>query len=185
MIYILIGPSGSGKTAIGKSSGLPELISHTSRNIRQGEINGETYYFVTKDNIKEMDKVEFTEYNGELYSLSKKEIEKKTTKYSAVFVIMDKKGVEQMKKIYGNNIKVIYIIAPFFQIYKRLIKRDGFLKATKRIWYALKTKEFKNHDIANYTIRNNDGMLENSITLFKEIVKIRILSKKIKLLKKA
>jgi len=69
LIYILIGPSGSGKTAIGNNSGLVELKSHTTRNKREGENEGNPYYFITEEEFFELDKVEETEYNGNYYCL--------------------------------------------------------------------------------------------------------------------
>lgn len=170
MIYILMGPSGSGKTAIGKGSDLPELVSHTSRDMRKGEIHGETYYFVTKRDIDRMEKAEFTEYAGNYYCLSKKEVERKLENNSSVFVIMDANGVEQMREIYGDQVKVIYVDVPFLQLCKRLIKRDGFKGALKRVWHMIRTGERKNKKIADYNLPNRDGNLRKSIDLFEELV---------------
>lgn len=176
MIFILMGPSGSGKTAIGKGSGLPELISHTSRKMREGEIHGKDYYFTTKEDILKIDKVEFTEYDNEYYCLSRKEVENKLKRYGSVFVIMDRNGAEQIIEAYSKkDVRVIYVTAPFFQLYWRLIKRDGLKKATKRMYHAVRTGEFKNKDIANYVINNKNGKLDKSIELFKEIVRIVVL----------
>lgn len=41
-IFILVGPSGSGKDTLGSfliQEGIPELISHTTREMRKGECN--------------------------------------------------------------------------------------------------------------------------------------------------
>jgi len=172
MIYILMGPSGSGKTAIGKGSGLPELVSHTSRDMRKGEVHGETYYFVTKKDIDKMNKAEFTEYAGNYYCLSTREVERKLEDNDSVFVIMDRNGVRQMKGMYGDEVRVIYIDVPFYQLAKRLYKRDGFKAAFKRVWHMIKTRERKNKEIADYTVKNNDGELKKSIAIFYEIIRL-------------
>jgi guanylate kinase len=167
-----MGPSGSGKTAIGKGSGLPELVSHTSRDMRKGEVHGETYYFVTKKDIDKMNKAEFTEYAGNYYCLSTREVERKLEDNDSVFVIMDRNGVRQMKGMYGDEVRVIYIDVPFYQLAKRLYKRDGFKAAFKRVWHMIKTRERKNKEIADYTIKNNDGELKKSIAIFYEIIRL-------------
>lgn len=172
MIYILMGPSGSGKTAIGKNSGLPELVSHTSRDMRKGEIHGETYYFVTKKDIEKIEKAEFTEYAGNYYCLSTKEVERKLENNPTVFVIMDRNGVRQMKAMYGDDVRVIYIDVSFWQLAKRLYKRDGFKAAIKRLWHMIKTGERQNKEIADYIIKNSDGKLNMSIAVFGEIIRL-------------
>ena len=56
-IINLIGPSGAGKTTLGRELikiGVPELVSHTSRDVRDGEIDGVSYYFVKEDTIIDM-----------------------------------------------------------------------------------------------------------------------------------
>ena len=108
MIFILMGPSGSGKTAIGKGSGLPELISHTSRKMREGEIYGKDYYFTTKEDILKIDKVEFTEYDNEYYCLSRKEVENKLKRYGSVFVIVDRNGAEQIIEAYSKKMLELF-----------------------------------------------------------------------------
>jgi guanylate kinase len=170
-----MGPSGSGKTAIGKGSGLPELVSHTSRDMRKGEVHGETYYFVTKKDIDKMNKAEFTEYAGNYYCLSTREVERKLEDNDSVFVIMDRNGVRQMKGMYGDEVRVIYIDVPFYQLAKRLYKRDGFKAAFKRVWHMIKTRERKNKEIADYVIKNSDGKLNLSIAVFGEIVRLHSL----------
>lgn len=176
MINILLGPSGSGKTAIGRGSGIPELISDTTRDMREGEIDGVTYYFLEKWQFKSRLSlgmyVEHTKYSQNYYGLSKKEIEDKLDKYSNVFVIMDREGIEQMKAQYGDLVRVFFVTAPFFQLCKRLIKRDGFSKALKRVWNMIITREFKNKYIADYVLNNEDGNLQENIDIFKYITSL-------------
>jgi len=197
MIYILSGPTCSGKTTIGKRSKLPELISHTSRDMREGEVHGETYYFVTKDDISKMEKVEFTEYGGGIlhtiknflkkhnmygfanmindsgsnyYCLSKKEVERKLDKYKDVFVIMDKVGIEIMREKYKEEVVVIYIDVPIKQLVKRVFKRDGFIKGINRLFHMYTTNERDNEYIADFVIDNSDGHLKYAVQTFKNII---------------
>lgn len=173
MIYILIGPSGSGKTVIGNNTELTELKSHTTRSKREGESEGDPYYFITEEEFFELDKVEETEYDGNYYCLSRKEVNQKLEENEDVFVIMDREGIEQMLERYDEEkIKVIYITATKYEIIKRLLKRDGFIKMVKRIYHALKTGEFNNSDIADLVINNKDGSLNKSIERVKSFVRL-------------
>ena len=59
MIYFVIGPSASGKDYffkyIADKYDLNRIIQHTTRPIRDGEVEGVNYYFVTMDKMNEMD----------------------------------------------------------------------------------------------------------------------------------
>ena len=53
-LYIVSAPSGAGKTSMLKQliERKPELtlsVSHTTRESRPGEVDGENYFFVSKD----------------------------------------------------------------------------------------------------------------------------------------
>lgn len=71
MIIMFIGPSSSGKDTFFKETAqkynLKNIILHTTRPIRNNEINGYTYYFVSKDELDQMDKnnllIERRDYN--------------------------------------------------------------------------------------------------------------------------
>lgn len=51
-----------------------ELISHSTRDPRPGEVDGITYYFVTEEEFSKLLKVEETEYAGKHYCLSENEL---------------------------------------------------------------------------------------------------------------
>lgn len=67
-----------------------ELISHTTRSPRTGEIDGVDYYFVDKEELESIAKVEHTEYAGNHYALSVAELERIR---DIGLVIVDKHGV--------------------------------------------------------------------------------------------
>lgn len=159
-IFILMGASGVGKTTLGnflKEQGIPELVSHTTREKRSGEIDGETYYFVSKEEFDQIEKIEFSNYNGNFYCLSKKEVEEKLQKHDKVFVIADINGVKQIKAHYPKQVTVIYISASLEEMKQRMKARgDSEEKIQSRIDYALKTKELENGKYADYIIENHD-----------------------------
>lgn len=176
MIVILMGGSGTGKTTLGeylKSIGIPEMVSHsTGRGMRKGEIDGVTYYFVSKEEYDKVEKIEETEYpknSGKFYCLSKKEVETKLSKYGKVFAITDKNGMEQVKKKYPNEVKVVYIYIPLEEMEKRMRERGDSEEAIQeRLHQAEVTKELENHQYADHIIENID--LEESKRKIREIV---------------
>lgn len=81
-MIILTGPSASGKTAtclyLQAHYGIKKVITHTTRAMREGEINDKDYHFVSAEEFQRMiDNDEFVEhvfYNGNYYGTSKKEV---------------------------------------------------------------------------------------------------------------
>ncbi len=81
-MIILTGPSASGKTAtclyLQDHYGIKKVITHTTRPMRQGEVNDVDYHFVSKAEFNRMiDNDEFVEhviFNGNCYGTSKKEV---------------------------------------------------------------------------------------------------------------
>ena len=159
-IFCIMGASATGKTTLVnhmKKWGIEELRSTTTRAMRPGEINGESYYFVTKEEFDGMDKVEETFYSGNYYCLSKAEVDSKLMNNDFVSVVLDKEGVEQLKEKYRDMVVVIYLYSTIEEIIRRMnIRGDTFGSIISRIENYFKNKEGQNNDIADHIIRSKD-----------------------------
>lgn len=160
MIYLLLGPSGSGKTTLAsclRDLNVPELISHTTREPRKGEVEGITYYYVSRLQFEAIPMIETTEYNGQLYGTSLAEINRVMKSNKDSFAIVDSVGVKQYRQAYGEQVKVIYVYAPASELIKRMEARgDNAEVIAQRIQHALATGEMDNLGIADYCIVNKD-----------------------------
>lgn len=160
VLLLLIGASASGKTTLGvhlETLGVKQLVSHTTRQMRTGEINGETYYYITKEEFDNIDKLEQTYYAGNYYCLSRQEVERH--KEDLVYCIVDSHGVQQILQNYGrDNVIVIYIDVSYVDMIKRMRNRgDSEEKIKERIKYAIETKEMERDiEVADYFIINTD-----------------------------
>ena len=159
IILLILGASGSGKTSLGqqlKEMGANELVSHTTRPMRQGEIDGQTYYYITKEEFDKLDKLEQTCYSGNYYCLSRDEVERHKEK--VVYTIVDAEGVKQIQEKYGkSNTIVIYIKVTYLQMIYRMLKRgDKIRDIIKRIKNCIITREMKNYKLADIVIENKD-----------------------------
>ena len=85
-IIVIVAPSGTGKSTLIKRLKddfpiLLESVSYTTRSIREGETNGKSYFFVSKDDFLEMkSKDEFLEWalvHGNYYGTSKSFVSQK------------------------------------------------------------------------------------------------------------
>lgn len=134
MIYIVMGPSGSGKTLVGeylKEKGMKELVSHTTRLPRTGEVQGVSYHFVDEITFQQTKKVEASAYAGNWYGVSEKEVEDKT-KLGDVFAVIEIHGALAFKKLYGEKVKIFYIASSPRDLRKRMAHRGDTKESIRK-----------------------------------------------------
>jgi guanylate kinase len=133
-LVIVAGPSGSGKTTIvrhllGVYPRLAFSISACSRQKREGESEGEDYYFLSVEQFKEkIDKGEFLEweevYPGSYYGTLNTEVERLWDAGRDVIFDIDVKGALNLKKHYPAQSITIFIQPPSLEtLEQRLQKR--------------------------------------------------------------
>jgi guanylate kinase len=134
-IVIISSPSGAGKTTIvhrllERHPDFMFSVSATTRPMRDGEINGKDYYFLTEDEFKlKIVAKEFAEweqvYKGKFYGTLKSEIERIwTTGKTGIFDI-DVKGALSLKGVYGSQALTIFIAPPSFAVLEDRLKKRG------------------------------------------------------------
>ena len=134
LIYIVMGPSGSGKTLVGeylKEKGMKELVSHTTRLPRPGEVQGVSYHFVDEVTFQQTKKVEASAYAGNWYGVSEKEVEDKT-KLGDVFAVIEIHGALAFKKMYGEKVKIFYIASGPRDLRRRMAHRGDTKESIRK-----------------------------------------------------
>lgn len=176
MIFIMYGPSGSGKTLAGeylKSLGINELVSHTTRKRRPGEVHGQSYYFVNQEEFENLKKVEQSVYAGEHYGVSEEEVIRQY-KNDPVFVVADKNGATAFKKRFEKDTLVIKIMTSPRQMRVRMKKRGETEEIIrKRMKYHIKERKNREQFHADYTIYNNTSIRSFNKKLYITIIRAR------------
>ncbi|KAK2596242.1 hypothetical protein QQS21_006334 [Conoideocrella luteorostrata] len=105
---VISGPSGVGKGTLCQKlleahpEALSTTVSHTTRKPRPGEVEGETYYFVSKEKFESLvasrSFVEYAAFNDNFYGTSKQTIIDQTTKGSTIILDIEMEGVKQLKQ---------------------------------------------------------------------------------------
>lgn len=131
MIKIIIGTSGTGKTTFtnyifGEEN---SLVSITSREKRQGEIEGKDYYYIDKKTFESLidSKIvfEYTEYANNYYGLTIDEV-KRQLKNPKAYVIMDYNGAKQLIELlnkWNESYMILYFQADYDTIKERMVSR--------------------------------------------------------------
>lgn len=132
-IIILTGPSCAGKTTLEtmlKGEGFVAAISTTTRSPRAGEVDGQTYYFVTPERFnairEEGGLVESVEFNGNCYGLSKAEVERISSYGAPLVVVCEPHGRDQIINFCnreGWEYHSVYVGNPEEVIAERFLKR--------------------------------------------------------------
>ena len=171
-VYIITAPSGAGKTtiaqAIAKAGDWTECISHTTRKIRDGEQHGKTYYYVdvpTFNTMKANDELaENLKYNGNLYGISKAEIERVTNTGRDVFIIAEYHGYLQIKDIYPNAIGIFIHMSKEDCLANMLLRGDKINDALERVsFYDDEMKDVVDYDYVIRNVRDKRFETENII----------------------
>ena len=172
-VIILTGKSCSGKDGVRRkleNYNFNNIVSYTSRPIREKEINGIDYNFVNRVQFEHMimteQMIEYRTYNTLLngnpdtwyYGLKKEKLNP-NEKY---VVILDLDGVENFIKYYGRqNCFIVYMCCPKEERKRRAIERGSFdltewnrrLMADDKDFKAKKLKKFIDFTVVNM---NND-----------------------------
>jgi len=132
-LIIVAGPSGSGKTTIvrhllGVYPRLAFSISACSRQKREGEMDGEDYYFLSVEQFKEkIEKGDFIEweqvYPGSYYGTLRSEVERLWKAGRDVIFDIDVKGAMNLKKHYPENSLTIFIQPPSLKALEERLKK--------------------------------------------------------------
>lgn len=125
-IIILVGGSGSGKNTLADGLGkynIPRIITTTTRKPRAKEVQGVHYYFASEEEFSTLEKIEETVYAGNRYGITKAEIDKKLALYNKVCIITDKRGISNLRAVYGDMVTVVFIYVPKEDLKNRMIQR--------------------------------------------------------------
>ncbi len=132
-LYIISAASGTGKTSlvqqlILQQSNLYLSISHTTRSPRAGEVDGESYHFVSVDTFRQKiesgDFIEYAEVFGNWYGTCRSEVHKFLSKDQDVLLEIDWQGAAQIKSLLPDAIG-IFLLPPSRQSLEQRLKNRG------------------------------------------------------------
>lgn len=179
-IFIISGPSGAGEDSIieklAHSFPIERIVTTTTRQMRDGELQGDPYYFISREEFEtRLAKGFFAEhaqqYNGNLYGVSKAELDRVKRSGKIGIWKIEYKGVITVKKQYP-EIVAIFINAESLDVLEKRIRRrdnasDEFIR--ERMEY---TREWLKHlDVYDYQITNREGKLTEAVAEVADIVK--------------
>lgn len=177
-LIVISAPSGSGKGSViegllkNDSKNRWLSVSTTSRPIRENDIPGKTYNFVTKEEfekkIEEGYFLEYTKYAGNYYGTPKEFIGDKLKAGIDVILEIEIEGANNIKKLIPEALFIFIMPPSIKEMAKRLRNRgtDSKEKILERFHTAY--KEINEVTRYNYVVVND--ILENAIAKVEAII---------------
>ncbi len=166
-LLVLSGPSGAGKSTLIRTimeheENLYFSISTTTRPMREGEVEGKDYFFVSREEFeKEIEAGEFLEWanvHGNYYGTSIKPIKKALDEGKLVLFDIDVQGFMSIKKSpFAKILTSVFVTTPSMsELEKRLVARGSDTPQTiqKRLKNAL--QEITYMPYYDYILINSD-----------------------------
>ncbi len=134
-LFILSAPSGAGKSSLIKAlleqqskRVMQVSVSHTTRQPRPGEKNGQDYHFVSVDDFKQQiaDNAfyEYAEVFGNYYGTSEQAIDQQLAQGIDVFLDIDWQGAQQVR-LKKPSVTSIFIAPPSKQVLEQRLRGRG------------------------------------------------------------
>ncbi len=165
LLIVISGPSGVGKgtvrNALFQREGhqLVYSVSMTTREPREGEVNGREYYFVAKEEfeqrIREKKFLEYAEFVGNYYGTPLDKVEAKLEEGNEVVLEIDVQGAIQVRKKRKDAV-FIFIAPPTMKdLLHRLQKRGTESEDVIQMRYEKACREIEMAYMYDYIVVND------------------------------
>ena len=175
-LYIIAGCSGVGKGTLlklfrEKNPDIKLSISATTRQPRQGEEDGVSYFFITKEefqtSIKNNEFLEWAEFSGNFYGTKKSFVEKTLAKGQNLILEIEVQGARQVKEKMPDAI-TIFIMPPSLEdLEARLRGRKTEDEATIQKRLSAAAREIEAGKNFDYRIVNDN--IEDALEVMQKI----------------
>ncbi|MBQ1483199.1 MAG: guanylate kinase [Erysipelotrichaceae bacterium] len=178
IVVILSGASSVGKGSIrekllaDKDMNLFFSISETTRPMKEGEVDGKDYYFVSHkqfaDSVKNKELLEYTEFNGYYYGTPKAQIDFLVNKGKNVLIEVEAQGVGPIKLNIPESIAFFVMPTSFEELERQIheIYKDDEASVQRRLNKAKMEMEIA--PLFNNIVYNDD--VDKACAQIKEIV---------------
>lgn len=163
-LFTVSAPSGAGKTSLVNAlveaePSLQVSVSHTTRAMRPGEIDGVNYHFCDRDHFTQMvGRAEFLEHAevfGNLYGTSQRFVEEQLEADRDVILEIDWQGAQQVKHLLPQTCAIFVLPPSEAALRERLSNRGQDDAATIEARMAQAESEMTHYVASDYLVIND------------------------------
>ena len=167
LLIVISGPSGAGKgticKALSEDQDLWISVSATTRKPRNGEVDGENYFFLKKqefiDKINEDDFFEYAEVYGNYYGTPKWKTLEAIYSGKDVVLEIDIQGALKVKQQYPEGVFIFILPPSMEELKQRIINRgteteESLIRRFKSAYQEVNYISKYNYAVVNDTVEN-------------------------------
>ena len=163
-LFVLSGPSGTGKGSICKRiSSLNNAclsVSMTTREPREYETEGESYYFVERDEFLDVVSnggfLEYAQVYGSMYGTPKGPVLNALQNGEDIILEIDIQGALEVKKSYPDGVFIFILPPSLAELEGRLRRRGTETEESIRMRLSKTVEELSHIDQYDYYVINDD-----------------------------
>lgn len=165
LLLVVSGPSGAGKGTICKeflqnNKDVKLSISATTRNPREGEVDGVNYFFVTKEKFKDMinnnELLEHAQIYDNFYGTPKAAILENLENGNDVVLEIEMQGARQIKDVYPEGVFIFILPPSLNELKNRIVGRGTETEEQINKRFGSAVDEICQIEHYDYFIVNND-----------------------------
>ncbi len=181
-LFLIVGPSGSGKGTVieriqGFYKGFVYPISYTTRDPREGEVDGEVYHFISREEFEEkIKKDEFLEYavvhETDYYGTSKKDIMDGLEAGAVVVREVDIQGFQSIKELIPaeNLVSVFMKVSDEEDLRRRILLRGELPEDEIERRLESSKQEISQAKDCDYQVENEWGKIDQCVGAVQKII---------------
>ena len=171
LLVVISGPSGAGKgticQALLEKTPLAYSVSATTRKPRAGEVDGESYYFLSVEAFEKMiekdELLEWAKVYDNYYGTPLKKVEEKLTAGEDILLEIDTQGAMKVREKFPEGVYIFILPPSLTELERRIRGRDTETEEVLQKRLAAAIDEIEAGKCYKYVVTNDevDGAVES------------------------
>lgn len=182
LLVVISGPSGVGKDAVvvalkeRMADELHFVITANTREMREGEVDGVDYHFMSRDAFEGMiaddELLEYAKVYDDYKGVPKANVRDALASGKDVLMRLDVQGVETIKGLCPEAVAIFLTTETEGELFERLKARKTESEATLQTRMEKVYEEFEKLDLFDYVVLNKDLALEETVEMVLAIIRV-------------